>query len=79
MCRRPPPLPPLQVFRTLEADHFDGRVSAEFRVKDAESGERGVTLLMGRLAHSKAHEAQVCMHVHACIRAYVHTCIRACA
>ena len=50
--------PGRKVFRVLESEHFDGRISAEFRVKDAESGERGVTLLMGRLAHSKAQEAQ---------------------
>ena len=53
-----PMFPGRKVFRTLESDFFDGRVSAEFRVKDSESGERGVTLLMGRLAHSKASEAQ---------------------
>ena len=53
-----PMFPGRKVFRVLESEHFDGRISAEFRVKDAESGERGVTLLMGRLAHSKAQEAQ---------------------
>jgi len=53
-----PMFPGRKVHRVLESDHFDGRVSAEFRVKDAESGERGVTLLMGRLAAGKGSEAQ---------------------
>ena len=45
-----------KVWRVAESEHFDGRVSAEFRVKDAASGEPGVSLLMGRLAGSKASE-----------------------
>ena len=45
-----PMFPGKKLFRTLEPEAFDGRVSQEFRTKDAESGERGVTLLMGRLA-----------------------------
>lgn len=53
-----PMFPGRKVFRTLDTDEFDGRVSQEFRVKDSESGERGVTLLMGRLAGGKASEAQ---------------------
>ena len=53
-----PMFPGRKVHRVLDSDTFDGRVSQEFRVKDAESGERGVTLLMGRLAHAKAAEAQ---------------------
>ena len=50
--------PGRRVFRVLEADEFDGRVSQEFRVKDAESGERGVSLLMGRLASGTMSECQ---------------------
>jgi len=53
-----PMFPGRKLHRTLDSEHFDGRVSQEFRVKDAETGERGVTLLMGRLAYSKASEAQ---------------------
>ena len=50
--------PGKKLFRVLESEEFDGRVSQEFRQKDPESGERGVTLLMGRLAHAKQSEAQ---------------------
>ena len=52
--------PGRKLFRVLDSEEFDGRVSQEFRVKDAESGERGVTLLMGRLANglSNGPEAQ---------------------
>merc|ERR1712167_490658 len=53
-----PMFPGRRVFRVLDGDNFDGRVSQEFRVKDSESGERGVSLLMGRLAHNSASEAQ---------------------
>jgi hypothetical protein len=53
-----PMFPGKKLFRVLESEMFDGRVSAEFRVKDAETGERGVTLLMGRVAHAKVSEAQ---------------------
>ena len=50
--------PGKKIHRVLDADEFDGRVSQEFRVKDAESGERGITLLMARLASGKTAEAQ---------------------
>ena len=53
-----PMFPGKKLFRTLEPEAFDGRVSQEFRTKDAESGERGVTLLMGRLASGVTSEAQ---------------------
>lgn len=53
-----PMFPGRKVHRVLDTDEFDGRVSQEFRVKDAETGERGVTLLMGRLAGGKTAEAQ---------------------
>jgi len=53
-----PMFPGRKVHRVLDSDEFDGRVSQEFRTKDAESGERGVTLLMGRLASGKTAEAQ---------------------
>lgn len=53
-----PMFPGKKLFRVLESEEFDGRVSQEFRQKDPESGERGVTLLMGRLAHAKQSEAQ---------------------
>ena len=53
-----PMFPGRKVFRVLDSDCFDGRVSQEYRVKDAESGDRGVSLLMGRLAHVKTPEAQ---------------------
>jgi len=53
-----PMFPGRRVHRVLDSDTFDGRVSQEFRVKDSESGERGVTFLMGRLAHAKASEVQ---------------------
>merc|ERR1719454_900354 len=53
-----PMFPGRKVHRVLGSDEFDGRVSQEFRVKDSESGERGVSLLMGRLASGKHSEAQ---------------------
>merc|ERR1719247_3402444 len=53
-----PMFPGRKLHRVLDSDEFDGRVSQEFRVKDAESGERGVTLLMGRLAHGGTTECQ---------------------
>ena len=53
-----PMFPGRKVHRVLDSEEFDGRVSQEFRVKDAESGERGVTLLMGRLAAGKTAECQ---------------------
>merc|ERR1719454_1389389 len=53
-----PMFPGRKVHRVLESEEFDGRVSQEFRVKDAESGERGVTLLMGRTAHGHQSECQ---------------------
>ena len=53
-----PMFPGRRVHRVLESDEFDGRVSQEFRTKDSESGERGVTLLMGRLASGKVAECQ---------------------
>ena len=51
-----PMFPGRKVHRVLDSDEFDGRVSQEFRVKDAESGAKGVTLLMGRLANSRGSE-----------------------
>merc|ERR1711939_1029243 len=53
-----PMFPGRKVVRTLSSEYFDGRVSAEFRAKDAESGERGVSMLMGRLAAGKGSETQ---------------------
>merc|ERR1719440_915389 len=53
-----PMFPGRKVHRVLDTDEFDGRVSQEFRQKDAGSGDRGVTLLMGRLANGKTAEAQ---------------------
>ena len=53
-----PMFPGRKVHRVLDSDEFDGRVSQEFRVKDAETGERGVTFLMGRLAGGKLSECQ---------------------
>jgi hypothetical protein len=53
-----PMLPGKKVLRVKEAEEFDGRISAEFRCKDDESGERGVSLLMGRVYSTRAVEPQ---------------------
>lgn len=53
-----PMLPNKKILRVLGAEEFDGRVSSEFRVKDEESGERGVSLLMGRCNATRTHEVQ---------------------
>lgn len=53
-----PMFPRKKVWRVTNPDQFDGRVSQEFRVKDEESGERGVSLLMGRLAGKNVSEVQ---------------------
>lgn len=42
-----------KVVRVQSAENFDSHVGSEYRVKDAESGERGVTLLKGRLFNPK--------------------------
>ena len=47
-----------KVLRVLDAEEFDGRVSSEYRVKDEESGDKGVSLLMGRTAATGRTEAQ---------------------
>lgn len=49
-----PMFPGKKVLRVKEHEEFDGRVSAEFRCKDDESGERGVSLLMGRMYSTRA-------------------------
>lgn len=53
-----PMLPGKKVLRVKEAEEFDGRVSAEFRCKDDESGDKGVSLLMGRVFQTHAVEPQ---------------------
>jgi len=53
-----PMLPGKKVLRVKEAEEFDGRISAEFRCKDDESGERGISLLMGRVYSTRAVEPQ---------------------
>jgi hypothetical protein len=53
-----PMLPGKKVLRVKEAEEFDGRISAEFRCKDDESGDRGVSLLMGRVYSTRAVEPQ---------------------
>jgi len=52
-----PTFPGKKVWR-LDTYVFDGRVSAEYRVKDAGSNERGVSLLMGRVAGTQSTQAQ---------------------
>eukprot|EP00967_Tisochrysis_lutea_P127763 scaffold217768_cov26-Tisochrysis_lutea.AAC.1 len=44
-----PMFPGKKVLRVKEHKEFDGRCSAEFRCKDDESGERGVSFFMGRV------------------------------
>lgn len=53
-----PMFPGRKVCRVLGVDNFDGRVSQEFRVKDGENGERGVTFLMGRITGCPSTEVQ---------------------
>jgi len=53
-----PMIPNRKVLRVADSEEFDGRVSAEYRVKDMESGERGVSLLMGRNASTRTSEPQ---------------------
>jgi hypothetical protein len=53
-----PMLPNKKILRVLGSEEFDGRVSSEFRVKDEESLERGVSLLMGRCSATHTHEVQ---------------------
>lgn len=43
-----PMAPGKRVLRVNPSEEFDGRVSSEYRVKDVEGGERGVSLFMGR-------------------------------
>jgi len=50
-----------KVWRVADAANFDGRVSQEFRVKDAQSDLPGVSLLMGRLAGSKSSTEVQCV------------------
>jgi len=56
-----PMFPGKRVWRVADSSNFDGRVSQEFRVKDAESGEPGVSMLMGRLAGSKSSTEVQCI------------------
>uniref|UniRef100_A0A7S4BD06 Uncharacterized protein n=1 Tax=Chrysotila carterae TaxID=13221 RepID=A0A7S4BD06_CHRCT len=53
-----PMFPNKRVLRVAESEEFDGRISAEYRVKDMESNEKGVSLLMGRNAATKTSEPQ---------------------
>jgi len=53
-----PMMPGKRVLRVQATEEFDGRVSSEYRVKDMESGERGVALLMGRSVKTRQPEAQ---------------------
>lgn len=53
-----PMVPNRKVLRVNDSEEFDGRVSAEYRVKDMESDERGVSLLMGRSVVTKQSEVQ---------------------
>jgi len=41
-------MPGKKVLRVREPQEFDGRVSGEFRCKDDESGDNGVSLFMVR-------------------------------
>lgn len=52
------PFPGKRVFQVTKTEAFDGRISAEFRQKDSESGERGISLLMGRNADTMTTEVQ---------------------
>jgi len=56
-----PMFPGKKVWRVADGSDFDGRVSQEFRVKDAGSAEPGVSLLMGRLAGSKSATEVQCV------------------
>lgn len=53
-----PMVPGRKVLRVHDSTEFDGRVSAEYRVKDVEGGERGVSLLMGRSVTTRQPEVQ---------------------
>ena len=51
-------VPGKRVLPVRPQEAFDGRISQEFRTKDPEGGERGVSLLMGRDASTMATEVQ---------------------
>jgi len=53
-----PMVPGRKVLRVHDSTEFDGRVSAEYRVKDVEGGERGVSLLMGRSVTTRQPEVR---------------------
>jgi hypothetical protein len=53
-----PMVPGKRVLPVRPQEAFDGRISQEFRTKDPEGGERGVSLLMGRDASTMATEVQ---------------------
>jgi len=53
-----PMVPGRKVLRVHDSNEFDGRVSAEYRVKDVQGGERGVSLLMGRSVATRQPEVQ---------------------
>lgn len=50
--------PKKKILRIRLAEEFDGRVSAEFRQRDDESGDKGVSLLMGRVYATRSVEPQ---------------------
>lgn len=52
------PFPDKRVFQVTPTEQFDGRISAEFRQKDSESGEKGISLLMGRSSAVGTTEVQ---------------------
>jgi len=53
-----PMYPGKKILRVADSDAFDGRISQEFRVKDADTNEPGISLLMGRLATKGVQEVQ---------------------
>ena len=53
-----PMVPGKRVLPVGGLEDFDGRISQEFRQKDAEGGERGISLLMGRRADTNTTEVQ---------------------
>lgn len=53
-----PMVPGKRVLPVGSTEDFDGRISQEFRQKDAEGGEKGISLLMGRRADTGATEVQ---------------------
>ena len=66
-------VPGKRVLPVRPHEAFDGRISQEFRTKDPEGGERGVSLLMGRDASTMATEVQCIVFDPKCCKQLLHT------